>query len=194
MYRKVNDNLIHKTAVIEWDYVTMGTGNTIGPYCSIGADAQHPTEKSEGIITIGDNNNIREYVSIHRPTKATKLTSIGSNCYFMEGTHIAHDCIVENYVRVSNKVLLAGNVHIMQGSVLGLGAIIHQGQVIGSYSMLGMGAIITKYLEVLPGYVYVGNPAKMLKPNLIGLERNGITKKFMDKEIFRFHDLKKKVK
>lgn len=189
-YVEIKGNLIHKTAVIDWDYVEIGIGNKIGPYVCIGEDAQHPTEKSDGIVKIGNNNVLREYITIHRPTSLTKLTSVGNNCYFMEGSHVGHDCTVEDRVRLSNKAILSGHVHVMTGAVLGLGALVHQSQIIGSYTMLGMGAVIPKKLSVTPGYTFVGNPAKLLKKNIIGLDRNSITEDMLKIETDRFLQLK----
>lgn len=60
-------NNIHPTAIINWDNVTIGDGNNIGPYVCIGTDAQHKSENSNGIVEIGDGNTFREYVSVHRP-------------------------------------------------------------------------------------------------------------------------------
>lgn len=192
MYEQVNGNLIHKTALINWDYVEIGTGNTIYPYATIGFDAQHPREKSDGIVKIGNNNIIREYVSIHRPTNLNKVTIIGNDCYLMEGSHIGHDCIVEDNVRMSNKTMLSGNVYVMKNVVFGLAAVVHQSQVIGSYTMIGMGAVIDKNIKVLPGYTFVGVPAKLIKINSVGLERNRISQIDLQSETDRFFELREK--
>ena len=192
MYTEIDGNLIHKTAVIDWDSVVIGTGNKIGPYCCIGEDAQHPRKASAGIIRIGNNNTIREFCRINKPTSWDSETTIGDDNYIMAGSHVDHDCVLEDNIRFSTNTILSGNVYIMRGCVLGLGVLIHQQQVIGSYSMLGMGAIITKSLEVLPGHTYVGNPDKLLKLNSIGLERNLITKKDLTVETIRFQTLRRR--
>ena len=60
-FKKIKGNLIHKSAIINWDKVKIGTNNIIGPYCIIGSDAQHTSERSSGYISIGNKNIIRVY-------------------------------------------------------------------------------------------------------------------------------------
>lgn len=190
-YKKIKGNLVHKTAIINWNKLDIGKGNLIGPNVIIGTDAQHPKEKSYGIIKIGNNNVFREFTTINLPTKQKKITHIGNNCYFMTSSHIDHDCYLENDILFSNNVILSGNTYIMEGSQFGINTIVHQGQVIGSYTMFGMGSIITKKLIVKPGFVYIGNPAKKLKKNKIGLTRNKIETHVLSDENKRFLKLKK---
>ena len=71
-FKKIKGNLIHKTAIIEWQKVKIGKNNVIGPYVVIGTDAQHTYDKSDGYICIGNNNIIREFTTIHLPTKLKK--------------------------------------------------------------------------------------------------------------------------
>ena len=191
-FKKIKGNLVHTSAVINWDRLDIGKGNLIGPNVIIGTDAQHPRDKSIGKIKIGNNNVFREFTTIHLPTKLKKITHIGNNCYFMTLSHIAHDCYLEDNILFSNNVTLGGNTYIMNGSQLGFNTIIHQGQVIGSYTMFGMGSIITKKLLAKPGFIYLGNPAKKLKINKIGLSRKKIEHKDLLEENRRFLTLKKK--
>ena len=76
-------NKIHESAVINWERVSIGSDNVIGPGVCIGTDAQHRNEDSVGEIIIGDNNVIREYTTINLPTRWSKKTIIGNNCYLM---------------------------------------------------------------------------------------------------------------
>ena len=191
-FKKIKDNYIHKTAVINWKRLTIGKNNVIGPYVVIGTDAQHTNGKSLGNIKIGNNNIFREFSTVHLPTKIKKITYIGNNCHFMTLSHIAHDCHIENNVVFSNNVTLGGNTRVMQDSQLGFNVIVHQNQIIGAYSMLGMGTIVTKKFKVLPGHIYVGNPIKKIKKNIIGLKRKNITSKIIKKEILRFKTLIRK--
>ena len=188
-YKKYKGNLIHQTAIINWNKVKIGINNVIGPYVVIGNHAQHPKSKSSGNILIGNNNKFSEYCNIHLPTNLSKKTIIGDNNYFMNSTTIDHDCKIENNVILSSNVILGGNVYIMNGAQLGIKTLVHQNQIIGSYSMIGMGSIITKKLKVLPGYVFIGRPATKLKINKIGLNRNKISKKLLDNETKRFKNL-----
>jgi UDP-N-acetylglucosamine acyltransferase len=185
-FLKIKGNYIHKSAIINWQKIDIGKGNVIGPNVIIGTDAQHPRDRSSGKIIIGNNNVFREFSTVHLPTKLKKITHIGNNCYFMTLSHIAHDCYIEDDILFSNNVLLGGNTYIMKGSQLGLNTIVHQGQVIGSYSMLGMGTVVTKKLIIKPGFVFVGNPAKKIKKNLIGLSRKNISNKELILENKRF--------
>ena len=93
---------------------------------------------------------------------------------------------------MSVRVTTSGHNHIMKGANLGHGCIIHPWQIVGSYAMIGMGTVIPKKTRVEPGYIYVGNPAKKLKLNEIGLERQGITKDMLDIETNRYNELMEK--
>tara|TARA_B110001452_G_C14847371_1_gene295967 strand:+ start:26 stop:475 length:450 start_codon:yes stop_codon:yes gene_type:complete len=143
-YLKIKKNLVHPTAVINWDQIKIGKGNKIGPYVIIGNDAQYPKKSSDGIIEIGDNNTFNEFCNIHLPTSYRKKTKIGNNNYFMNSTTIDHDCTIENNVILSSNVILGGNVYIMECAQLGIKTTVHQNQIIGSYTMVGMNSIITK--------------------------------------------------
>ena len=189
-FNKVKGNLIHKTAVINWNKLTIGKNNIIGPYVVIGNRAQHPSAKSNGKIYIGNNNIFNEYCNIHLPTIISKRTFIGNNNYFMNSTTIDHDCYIEDNVTLSSNVLLGGNVYIMCGSNLGIKTIVHQNQLIGSYSLIGMGSIIIKKNIIQPGYIYYGRPIKRTKVNKIGLKKNKIDNKTLAKEKKRFITIK----
>ena len=184
-----SNNDIHPSAVINWDYVDIGEANKIHPFVCIGEDAEHHRAATVGRIKIGHGNVIREFVNIHRPTSHSELTVIGNNCYIMVHSHISHDCIIENDVQFSVRVTTSGHNHIMTGANLGHGCIIHPFQIIGSYSMLGMGTVVPKKTRIEPGYIYVGNPAKKLKQNKIGLERSCVTKDMLDAETNRYNTL-----
>ena len=193
-YNKIKNNLIHKTAIINWRNVRIGKGNIIGPYVVIGNNPQHPKQKAKGIIEIGSNNVFNEYCNIHLPTKITKKTFIGNNNFFMNSTTIDHDCFIENNTIFSSNVVLGGNIHVMNNAQLGIRTIVHQNQTIGSFIMTGMGSIITKNLKVEPGYIYYGKPAKRRKKNLVGLKRNNIKNSLLISEKKRFLKLLNKKK
>jgi len=181
-YRKIKGNLIHKTSIINWKKVKIGSGNIIGPYVIIGENAQHPRENSDGNISIGKNNIFREFCRVNLPTKLKKKTVIKNNCYLMSSTTIDHDCHIENNVIFSNNVTLGGNVYVMKNTQFGINTCVHQNLVIGSYCMFGMGSIITKKLKSSSGYVYIGSPAKKIKKNKIGLLKFKISKSQLELE------------
>ena len=193
-YKKIKENIVHPTAIIDWKNVILGKNNIIGPYVVIGNHAQHPKQKSFGKITIGNNNTFNEYCNVHLPTKLSLETLIGNNNYFMNSTTIDHDCIIEDNVILSSNVILGGNVHIMKGAKLGIRTSVHQNQIIGSYTMIGMNSVITKNKTIIPGYVYFGNTVKKIKINTIGLKRNKINSDILKKENIRFMKLNKKKK
>ena len=184
-----SNNDIHSSAVINWDYVDIGEANKIHPFVCIGEDAEHLRAMTVGRIKIGHGNVIREFVDIHRPTSHSELTVIGNNCYIMVHSHISHDCIIENDVQFSVRVTTSGHNHIMTGANLGHGCILHPWQRVGSYALLGMGTVVPKKTRIEPGYIYVGNPAKKLKLNEIGLERQGVTQDMLDAETNRYNVL-----
>ena len=188
-FKKIKDNLIHTTAVINWKKITIGKGNIIGPYVIIGNNAQHPKLKNDGIIRIGDNNVFNEFTNVHLPTSIKKKTTIGNNNYFMNSTTIDHDCQLENNIILSSNVTLGGNVYVMNNAQMGIKSSIHQNQIIGSYSMIGMHSFVTKKLVVTPGFIFYGKPAKKVKKNLISLKRNNISVDIIKKETKRFNDL-----
>ena len=188
-FKKIKGNLIHKSSIINWDKVKIGKGNIIGPNVIIGTEAQHPYEKSDGKIVIGNRNVFREFTTIHLPTKIKKVTMVGDNCYFMTLSHIAHDCIVEDGVIFSNNVTLGGNTYVMKKSQLGFNVTVHQNQVIGSYSMIGMSSVITKKIKIKPGFIFAGNPAKKISINKIGIKRKNVSKNDLKKEEKRFYSL-----
>ena len=95
-FKKIKGNYIHSTAVINWKSLTIGIGNTIGPYVIIGNQAQWKNKKNTGKIIIGNNNVFNEYTNIHLPTSLKRKTFIGNNNYIMNSTTIDHDCYLED--------------------------------------------------------------------------------------------------
>lgn len=185
-------NYVHQTAIVD-ELVTMGTGNYIGPYCfigpgvvlgngnriqgyaSIGTPAEHRNyfTQNDGQVIIGSRNTIREFTTINRPTLG--VTRMGDDCVMLRGSHLSHDSILEDRVNVSCNVLIGGESYIYEGANLGLGCILHQYQVVGAYAMLGMGAVFPKGVDIEPGGIYVGNPAKWIKFNKVGLDRAAVS-------------------
>lgn len=184
-------NYIHPTAIVEKG-ASIGTGNYIGPfcyitkdciigdnnrfeaYCSVGTPPEnrdHFTDSPYPVI-IGNNCTIREFTTINAGT--IRNTSLGNGVVMLRGSHIGHDSIIEDRVNISCNVLIGGHSRLMEGVNMGLGSMCHQFSKIGAYSMIGMGAVVLKHTAVLPGGIYVGTPATLLKPNVIGLERGGI--------------------
>jgi len=156
--------------------MTMGTGNTVFQFASLGAVSQDKTARYEDAtrVEIGNGNTIREYVTVNRGTlKEQGVTRVGDDNWLMAGTHIAHDCIVGNHTILANNVLLAGHVTIDDHVILGGASGVHQFCRIGQGAFAGGGSII---LGAVPPFVMVqGNPAEPRAINSEGMKRRGFS-------------------
>ena len=159
-------------------HTTIGADNTIGPFCSIGAPPQDIHYKDEPTeLVIGDGNQIREYVSIHRATaKAGRQTLLGNRNMIMAYCHIAHDCSIADHVIMANVATLAGHVEI--GSHANLGGLVAVQQFcrIGDYAFIGGMSGIA--LDVPPYVIMEGtrNQMRISGINKIGLRRAGMNR------------------
>jgi len=155
---------------------TIGRGNTIGAFASIGAPPQDIHYRGEDTeLIIGDHNQIREYVSIHRGTTGGNgKTEIGSGNMIMAYSHIAHDCRIGNQVIMANVATLAGHVEIGDHVNLGGLVAIHQFCRIGEYTYIGGMSGIS--MDVPPYVILSGtrNRMRITGINKIGLRRNGV--------------------
>tara|TARA_Y100000389_G_scaffold146470_1_gene145165 strand:+ start:417 stop:1187 length:771 start_codon:yes stop_codon:yes gene_type:complete len=150
---------------------SMGKNNTVFQFSTIGEQPQDLKFDNENTTcTIGDNNIIREYSSIHRGTKdGISDTIIGNNNLLMAYTHIAHDCILEDNCILSNAASLAGHVRLESNVSLGGFTLVHQFCHIGKYAFSGLGTVISQ--DVTPYTLIAGNHAKAYKINSEGLRR-----------------------
>jgi UDP-N-acetylglucosamine acyltransferase len=171
-------------AVIE-GCVHIGAENHIFPGVTIGLAPQDVSYRgAQSWVKIGDRNQIREYVTIHRPTQADALTQIGDDNFLMAYVHVAHNCHIENGVTIANAVELGGYVHVESHAVIGGLTGVHQKVHIGRLAMIGGMSRINR--DVPPYMLIEGNPARVRGLNRIGLKRNGITA-----DSIAFKDLKK---
>ncbi len=157
--------------------LTVGKNNQIFPYSSIGTDPQDVGYKGESTeIIIGDNNIIREFVTINRGTPKDKTrTVIGNNNYFMAYSHIAHDCIIGNNVIFTNGASIAGHVEVHDYAILSAFVGVQQFSRIGAHAFIGAYSVITQ--DVIPYSRVVGaRPAEVVGVNTIGLVRRGFTR------------------
>ena len=158
--------------VIERDTL-IGRRNRIFAFVVIGTEAQHLAYKGEpSRVEIGDENIIREFVTIHRGTAIDEfITRVGSRCMVMAYVHIAHDCQIGDGVIIASGASLAGHVRIGKGVFLGGLTGVHQFCRIGEYAFVGAFSGVGKDV---PPYVKVfGIPAGIYDLNLIGLRRAG---------------------
>ena len=127
----------------------------------------------ETTLEIGDNNLIRENVTLNRGTASKGKTVIGSNNLFMENCHIGHDCVVGSGCIIGNSTKIAGEVIIDDFAILSACVLVHQFSNIGSYVMIQGGSRINKDV---PPYIMVGRePAKYCGLNIVGLRRRGFS-------------------
>lgn len=151
----------------------IGKNNRIFQFSSVGEDCQDKKYAGEPTtLTIGDDNVIREGVTIHRGTiQDAGTTIIGSHNLFMAYAHVAHDCVVGDHVIMANNTAIAGHVHIGDWTILGGFTAVHQFCKIGSHVMCGTSTVV---LKDIPSYIMAnGNTAKPHGINVEGLKRRG---------------------
>jgi len=155
----------------------IGKNNKIYPFASIGNDPQDLKFSGEQTkLEIGDNNKIREYVTINPGTNGGGgLTKVGNNCLFMVSSHIAHDCIVEDNVILANNVPLGGHVHIEENVIIGGNSAVQQFTRVGKFSMIGGMCGVVR--DIIPYAMVHGNRSILQGLNLIGLRRKNIPNK-----------------
>jgi UDP-N-acetylglucosamine acyltransferase len=171
---EIGDNCIIKShVVIEGDTV-IGKNNVIFPFASIGLvpqDLKFKGEKSR--VVIGDNNKIREHVTIHLGTQdGAMVTTIGNDCLLMVGVHIAHDCVVGNGVILANNATLAGHVVVGDNAVIGGLSAVHQFVRIGKGVMIGGMSGVEH--DVIPYGLVMGERAFLAGLNLVGMKRSNL--------------------
>ena len=166
--------------------VTIGKGNTIGRGSIIGADPQDlsfdPSTPSK--VSIGDDNTIRELVTIHRSTSSESITKIGNSNFLMTGCHIGHDVTIGNNVIIANSCLLGGHTVVNDNAFLGGGAVFHQFVHIGGFCMIQGNSTITKDV---PTYCIGYGRNCLAGINTIGLKRSGMAKQHIQeiKNLFK---------
>ena len=170
---------------------SIGRGNIIYPFASIGTDPQDLKFKGEkNKLEIGDNNKIREYVTINPGTEhGGGVTKIGNNCLLMISSHIAHDCVVADNVIIANNVPIAGHCIIENDVIIGGNSAVQQFCNIGKGAMIGGMTGVNK--NVLPYTLVTGNRCAYENLNLIGLKRKNFNnstiteyKKFIESKNF----------
>lgn len=168
---KIGDNCNIASHVVIKGPTVIGSGNTIYQFASVGEDTPDLKYKGEPTrLVIGNNNTIREGVTIHRGTiQDNGETLIGSDNLFMAYVHVGHDCVIGNHVVMTNNAAVAGHVHVGDWSILSGFAMIHQYVSLGAHCFIGPAAFV--YHDV-PAYVTVsGSPAEPRTINREGLKR-----------------------
>lgn len=151
---------------------TLGKNNLLFPGAVIGAIPQDLKFRGEeSTVVIGDNNRIRENVTIHRGTASKGTTIVGSNNLIMENAHIAHDCVFGNNIIMGNSTKLAGEVVVDDGAIISAVVLVHQFCHIGSGCMIQGGCRTS--MDVPPYIIAAREPIAYCGVNLVGLRRKG---------------------
>ncbi len=153
----------------------LGQRNRIFQFASVGEECQDKKYAGEPTrLEVGDDNVIRESVTIHRGTMQDRgVTTIGSRNLFMAYSHVGHDCLIGDDCILANQATLAGHVTLGNFSILGGLSAIHQFCHMGEHAMVGGCSAITKDI---PAFIMVsGNPAAPHGLNSIGLKRRGFS-------------------
>ena len=155
-------------------FTTLGSGNLVSEHAVIGGTPQDVKFKGEeSRLVIGDDNLIREFVTIHRASGANEATLVGSRNFLMIGVHIAHNCVVGDDNIFANEVALAGHITIEDHVFLSNNVGAHQFVRMGRFAMVGGKSKIVQ--DVLPFFTTDGNPARVRGLNSVGLRRAGFS-------------------
>lgn len=179
----IGDNNVMQNSVTINIGARIGNNNEFFPGASISTKPQDLKFKGEeSICEIGDNNSIRENVTISRGTASKGTTIVGSNNLLMENMHVAHDCIVGNNCIIGNSTKLAGEVIIEDNAIISAEVLIHQFCRIGGYVMIQGGS---RTSQDIPPYIIAGKePIRYASINIIGLRRRG----FSNEQIEQLHE------
>lgn len=157
---------------------TIGERNLVGSFATVGGAPQDLSYRGEPTeLIIGNDNQIREYASIHRGTPHGKgKTVIGNNCLLMAYIHIAHDCVIGNNVIMANVATLAGHVEVGDRAAIGGLVAVHQFCRIGTLAYIG--GVSGLGLDVPPFVIIAGirERTRISGLNKVGLRRNGFSR------------------
>tara|TARA_R110000868_G_scaffold10313_8_gene50581 strand:- start:2193 stop:2993 length:801 start_codon:yes stop_codon:yes gene_type:complete len=154
----------------------LGANCRVYPFASIGHQPQDMKYHGEpSTLKIGANNIFREHVTVNPGTEGGGMvTSIGNNCLFMVGAHVAHDCLVGNHVIMANNATLAGHVVVDDFAIIGGLSAIHQFCRIGRHAMVGGMSGVES--DVIPYGSVMGDRARLSGLNVVGLKRRGFSR------------------
>jgi UDP-N-acetylglucosamine acyltransferase len=174
-----NDVRIGENTRLE-SHVTIEPGSRIGKNCHIwpgavigGPPQDHKYRGEKSLLIVGDNNVIREYVTLHRAAGENVATTIGDDNMLMAYAHVGHNCSIGSHNTFSSYVGLSGHVtvedHVVMGGMTGA----HQFTRIGKIAMIGGCGKVNR--DIPPYMLADGNPVRVLDVNKIGLRRQGMS-------------------
>lgn len=170
----IGDGCIIDSNATICEFTQLGKNCHVFPSAVIGAIPQDLKFHGEETWTIiGDNNVLREFVTVHRGTASKGKTVIGNNNLIMAYCHVAHDCVLNNNIIMSNATQLAGEVVVDDFAIIGGGTLVHQFTHIGSHVMVQGGSRINK--DVPPYAIAAREPIAFCGINSVGLNRRGFT-------------------
>lgn len=175
----IGDNNVFQNSVTINIGARIGNGNEIFPGASISTKPQDLKFRGEQTTCeIGDNNSIRENVTISRGTASKEKTVVGSNNLLMENMHVAHDCVIGNGCIIGNSTKFAGEVIVDDFAIISAVVLCHQFCHIGSYVMIQGGC---RFSQDIPPFVIAGKePTRYCGLNIVGLRRRGFSKEAID--------------
>ncbi|MFZ4835651.1 acyl-ACP--UDP-N-acetylglucosamine O-acyltransferase [Rouxiella sp. Mn2063] len=173
---EIGEGTVLKSHVVVNGLTKIGRNNRIFQFVSIGEvnqDLKYAGEPTR--VEVGDDNDIRESVTIHRGTvDGGGLTKVGSNNLLMVNAHVAHDCVVGNNCILANNATLAGHVQVDDFAIIGGMTAVHQFCIIGAHVMVGGCSGVAQ--DVPPFLIAQGNHATPFGINRVGLKRRGFDK------------------
>jgi UDP-N-acetylglucosamine acyltransferase len=176
----IGEEVIIGENTIVGPHVVIERWTAIGAQCRIGAGAvlggapqYQQYDGAPSYLRIGDDNDIRELVVIQRSAIPGGCTIIGSHTFIMSQAHVAHDCVLGDYVVLASLTGLAGHVEVEKGAMIGGVTGVHQFVRIGAHSMVGGSSRLNQ--DVPPYMMAAGNPARVHGLNTVGLRRAGFS-------------------
>jgi len=170
-------------------HTTIGARTVVYPFASLGTPPQSLGYKGEPTrLEVGTDNDIREHVTMNTGTAADRgVTTVGNSCFFMVGSHVAHDCVVGNKVIFANNVLLGGHSQIGDNVVFGGGVAVRQFVRIGEGAMIvGLSGVRA---DVIPFGMAHGPLADLVGLNVVGMRRRGLSKSDVHRVRSAYQDL-----
>ena len=176
---EIGDNNTFLNGVTVHYGARIGNNNEFFPGASISTKPQDLKFRGEDTLCcVGDNNSIRENVTLSRGTASKGKTVIGSNNLLMESMHVGHDCVLGNGLIIGNSTKFAGEVVVDDNAIVSASVLCHQFCHIGGYVMIQGGS---RFSQDIPPYIIAGKePTKYCGLNLVGLRRRGFSNELID--------------
>lgn len=158
--------------------VTLGNNNTLYPFVCIGFEPQSlkPSDTPHGVV-IGNNNVLRESVTIHRASQDDRPTTVGNDNFLMTNAHVGHDVVMGNQCVLASGALLGGHVIVEDQVNLGGNSAVHQFCRLGRMSFLGG---VSALMKDLPPFAIASGVNQVIGVNLVGLRRSGVERPAID--------------